>query len=44
MINECELMFQVPELFNRVLQSNTMQLTSISETSSKDVSQELKKI
>lgn len=44
MINECELMLQVPELFNRVLQSNTMQLTSISETSSKDVSQELKKI
>ncbi|XP_023912363.1 MACPF domain-containing protein At1g14780 [Quercus suber] len=27
---------KVPELFNRVLQSNTMQLTSISETSSKD--------
>lgn len=27
---------KVPEVFNRVLQSNTMQLTSISETSSKD--------
>lgn len=27
---------QVPEVFNRILQSNTMQLTSITETSSKD--------
>ncbi|EEF43758.1 conserved hypothetical protein [Ricinus communis] len=27
---------KVPEVFNRILQSNTMQLTSITETSSKD--------
>ncbi|KAJ4828831.1 hypothetical protein Tsubulata_008913 [Turnera subulata] len=27
---------QAPEVFNRILQSNTMQLTSITETSSKD--------
>ncbi|XP_050238493.1 MACPF domain-containing protein At1g14780-like [Mercurialis annua] len=28
--------YKVPEVFNRILQSNTMQLTSITETSSKD--------
>ncbi|EXB37835.1 hypothetical protein L484_003128 [Morus notabilis] len=34
--NEWDSFLQVPEVFNRILQSNTMQLTSISETSSKD--------
>lgn len=32
---------QVPDVFNRILQSNPMQLASIAETSSKDVSLEL---
>lgn len=33
----CSFM-QIPEVFNRMLQSHTMQFTSITETSSKDVS------
>lgn len=34
-------LLQVPEIFNRILQSNTLQLSSITETSSKDVSEDI---
>lgn len=34
-------LLQVPEIFNSILQSNTVQLSSITETSSKDVSEDI---
>lgn len=38
---EATNLLQVPEIFNRILQSNTLQLSSIQETSTKDVSEHI---